>query len=95
VTLFVMTCLDHEDGLAHRMLVRDRHLAYAAQHADMVKVGGPLLDDAGQMIGSFLLMEADTRAEIEAFSAADPYRSEGVFESVTIHAFRATVGNLP
>jgi uncharacterized protein YciI len=90
-----MTCLDHKDGLAHRMQVRERHLAYAAQHVDKVKVGGPLLDDAGQMIGSFFLMEVPSRADVEAFSAADPYVTEGVFASIEIHAFRATVGTPP
>jgi len=86
VALFVMTCLDHKDGLAHRMQVRERHLAYAAEHVDKVK---------GQMIGSFFLMEVPSRADVEAFSAADPYVTEGVFASIEIHAFRATVGTPP
>jgi uncharacterized protein len=95
VPLFVMTCLDHENGLAHRMQVRERHLAYAAEHVDKIKVGGPLLDDAGQMIGSFFVMEAPSRADVEAFNAADPYSIAGVFARVEIHAFRNTLGALP
>jgi uncharacterized protein YciI len=90
-----MTCLDHENGLGHRMEVRERHLAYAAGHADKIKIGGPLLDGAGQMIGSFFVLDVPSRAEAEAFNAADPYSLAGVFARVEIHAYRNTLGALP
>ncbi len=95
MALFVLTGTDHKNALAHRMEVRPRHLAYAAEHAAMIKVAGPLLDDEGQMAGSLFIIEAADKAEVEAFSAADPYRSEGVFETVEIRGFRVATGALP
>ena len=93
--LFIVTCLDHENGLAHRMQVRERHLAYAGGQAEKIKIGGPLLDDAGQMIGSFFVLDVASRAEAEAFNAADPYTLDGLFARVEIQAYRNTLGQLP
>ena len=93
--LFVLTCLDHKNGLDRRMAARPKHLAYVDQHLDMVKFAGPLLDDEGQMAGSLFIIEADDKAAVEAFSAADPYRMSDVFASVDIRSFKLTVGKLP
>jgi uncharacterized protein YciI len=92
---FVMTCIDHKGALDRRMGAREAHLAYVARHRDLVRLAGPLLDDAGQMAGSLLLIEAPDRAAVEAFAAADPYRLADVFESVEIRPWRVTVGALP
>jgi hypothetical protein len=95
VPLFVLTCIDHANGLERRMTVRPAHLAYVDENRAKLKIAGPLLDDDGQMIGSLFIMEADGRSEVEAFSAADPYRLNDVFETVDIRALRVTVGALP
>jgi uncharacterized protein len=42
--------------------------------AARIKVGGPLLNDNEQPIGSLLIIEADHRNAAEAFADADPYR---------------------
>ena len=94
--LFVLTCVDHKNALDRRMAARTAHLAYVAEYgAKLIKIAGPLLDDDGQMAGSLFIMEAADKAEIEAFSAADPYRLAGVFETIELRAFRLTVGALP
>ena len=93
--LFVLTCLDHKNGLDRRMAARPKHLAYVDQHLDMVKIAGPLLDDEGQMAGSMFIINAPDKAAVEAFSAADPYRLNDVFASVDIRAIKVTVGALP
>jgi uncharacterized protein YciI len=49
--LFVLSCLDKPNNLEGRMAAREAHLAYAASLDGRVKLGGPYLDDAGQMIG--------------------------------------------
>jgi uncharacterized protein YciI len=40
------------------------------------------------MIGSMLVVDAEDRAQVEAFAASDPYRLAGLFDSVEIHPFR-------
>jgi hypothetical protein len=92
--LFMLACFDKPDSLDLRMATREAHLAYAAQHQAMVKLGGPMFDDAGAMAGSLFILEAEDRAAVEAFHAADPYQQAGLFERVEIRGFRASVGQL-
>ncbi|HEY2049722.1 MAG TPA: YciI family protein [Caulobacteraceae bacterium] len=89
---FLLLCLDKPDSLALRMANREAHLAYVAAHPDKTPAAGPLLDDEGKMKGSLLIVEAEDRAAVEAFSAGDPYRQAGLFERVEIHAWRQSVG---
>jgi len=89
---FVLTCLDHPNDLPRRMGAREAHLAYVAANREMVKLAGPLLTDGGEMAGSMFIIEAESKAEVEAFNAQDPYTLAGVFETVTIRPIRLTVG---
>ena len=89
---FVLTCLDYPNNLERRMGVREAHLAYVRDNIAMVKLAGPLLTDGGDMAGSMFIIEAATRADVEAFNAKDPYTLAGVFETVTIRPIRITMG---
>lgn len=44
------------------------------------------------MCGSLLIMEAESRAEVEAWAAADPYAKAGLFQSVEIRAWKRVIG---
>lgn len=86
-------CRDKAGALDLRMANREAHLAYVAEHIDKVKVAGPLFaDDGTTMVGSMLLMEAGSVAEIEAWSEADPYRKAGLFEEVKINQINWSFG---
>jgi len=90
---FVLFCTDHPNSLDRRLSVREQHLAYVAEAgADLIKLAGPMSNDAGEMCGSMFIIEAKDKAAVEAFNAADPYKIAGVFERVEIHAIRITVG---
>ena len=89
---FVLTGLDYPNTLERRMGAREAHLAYVAANRGRVKLAGPLLTDAGEMAGSMFIIEAEAKAEVEAFNAKDPYTLAGVFETVTIRPIRITVG---
>lgn len=90
--LFVITALDRPGGLERRLQVRPAHLEYLKSESAQIRVGGPLLNENEQPIGSLLIIEADDRNAAEAFADADPYRKEGVFERVEIRAWRAALG---
>lgn len=79
---FVLFALDKADSLDLRKATRAEHLSYLAQFS--TPVGGPLLDDAGNMCGSMIVFEAETKAEVGEIAANDPYAKAGLFESVTI-----------
>jgi uncharacterized protein len=94
VALYILTCLDIENGLDLRMSVRPDHLAYLADLKDCVKLAGPLLDEiTSTPIGSHLIIVVEGLAQAEAFAANDPYAKAGLFKSVTINQFRATIGS--
>ncbi|MFN9927794.1 MAG: YciI family protein [Phenylobacterium sp.] len=94
MTLYVLFCVDKPGALSVRMGAREAHLAYVRGFGDKLRLGGPMLDDNGDMAGSLVIMEAESRAEAEAFNAADPYTLAGLWERVDIKVLRATLGSL-
>lgn len=86
-----------EGALARRMAARDAHLAYTRPVVDAkaMKIGGAILDEAGKMIGSATVVEFPSRAELDAWLAADPYITGEVLQRITIHPFRVAVHTPP
>jgi uncharacterized protein YciI len=92
VALFAVICIDKPNALALRMATREAHFAYIGRHPEVLKMGGPFLDAAGEMAGSLMIIEARDLAAAEAFCAADPYRKAGLFHSVDIRPWKHTAG---
>lgn len=92
--LFAATCIDKPGHQAVRLENRPAHLDFLKANAAAVKIAGPFVsDDGSAMLGSLLVIEAEDRAAVEAILAADPYAQAGLFESVTVRAWRWTIGN--
>ncbi len=91
---FTLICFDKPGALDLRMATREAHLAYVREHLAMVTMAGPMTDAEGGMAGSLFVIEAEDRAAVEAFNAADPYAKAGVFGQVEIRGFKATIGKL-
>ncbi len=94
MTLYVISWTDKPDSLPLRMATREAHLAYAHDMGDRVKLGGPFLDEAGQMAGSLIIIEADSLDEAKAWHAADPYAKAGLFERSDVRPYRITLNGL-
>ena len=92
---FVVYALDKSGREAARLEARPAHRTRLREHDHpvTVRVGGPLLDDAGTMIGTMLIVEAATKQEVEAFIAGDPYLEADVYGSVAIHPYNWGLGN--
>ena len=90
--LFVVTGLDKPNNLELRMKTRPAHQAHIAANREIIRLAGPFLDDDGAMLGSLLIVETPTKAQAQVFADADPYLTEGVFESSTVRAFSIVVG---
>lgn len=88
---FALICRDKPGALPIRMENRPAHVAYLKE-SGVVELAGPFLDDAEQMVGSLVVIEVPDRAAAEAWAAADPYARAGLFESVTIQAWRKVIG---
>ncbi|WP_297510659.1 YciI family protein [uncultured Caulobacter sp.] len=93
MALFVVYCKDKPGALELRMATRPTHLDYL-NGATLVKAAGPLLSDAGEPIGSMLILEAEDRAVAQAFVDNDPYTLAGLFERVEIQGWRVGVGSI-
>jgi uncharacterized protein YciI len=91
--MFVATCIDKPDSMPLRMETRPTHLAYLAGLGPRVKVGGAMLTpDQKSVVGSLLILEGETEADIAALLADDPYAKAGLFASVDIKPWRQAVG---
>jgi hypothetical protein len=55
-------------------------------------IGGPLLDDGG-MVGTMLVVEAESMDLVRPFVDQDPYVCADVYASVAIHPFNWGLGN--
>lgn len=89
--LFVIHALDRADALQTRLANYDAHKAFLSNTSRFevkIVMSGPLVsDDGGKMIGSLFLIEAPSRAEVEAFNHADPFAGADIWEKVTITGF--------
>jgi uncharacterized protein YciI len=94
MALFVITWTDKPDGLEVRMATRERHLAYVAEHPGVVRLGGPFLDGEGRMVGSLMIVEAESLEAARDFHTADPYYQAGLFENSQVRPWRVTIGAL-
>lgn len=92
--LFVVHCLDRAGALDVRLANYEAHKAYLAAAGIRTIVSGPLLGpDHETMVGSFLLVEADSEDAVRQFNANDPFARAGLWESVHIHPFSKRVDN--
>ena len=90
--LFTVSGIDRPDGFAIRAATRDAHLAWLAEHAGTVRLGGPWTDAEGRSVGSLLIVEATDLAAAEAWAAQDPYAHAGLFVESRVRPWRRVVG---
>jgi hypothetical protein len=75
-----------ERRLAHR----PAHLEGAArmQAAGHFLIGGALVDQAGEMIGSAAVVQFETRAALDAWLRSDPYVTGNVWQDIQVMPYR-------
>lgn len=93
--IYVVHCLDKSGHVAKRMKLVDEHRAYLATKPVDILSSGPLLsEDGSEMIGSLFIVDAANRAEVETFSAGDPFTKAGLFQSVNVQRYGVRSGAL-
>ena len=92
---FLLTAYDGKDdgALNRRMSVREAHINGANQlkEAGHLIAGGAILDEAGQMIGSTMFVEFDSKAELDQWLASDPYMTGNVWQDISVLPIRLAV----
>lgn len=84
---FLMVCHHHQGQDAARDALRPEHRAWVASGGDglaRVLVGSALWGDAGQGIGNFGILEAETEARARAFAEGDPFARGGVVARIDL-----------
>ncbi|MFL9992781.1 YciI family protein [Paraburkholderia sediminicola] len=90
---WIVYCTDKPGALVLRDANTPQHRAYLESGPITLVTSGPLVDDTGEnKIGSFFLVEAQTRAEVEAFNRNDPLFAAEVWGEIRIHRFHRRVG---
>ena len=69
---------------------REAHLAYLKE-TGVVSQAGPLLDEAGGMIGSLVVLDVADMAAARDWAANDPYAKAGLFASVDLIAWKKVI----
>lgn len=89
--LFAIHGVDRQGALDTRLAHYEAHKAFLSDTSAFgveIVMSGPLVaDDGTTMIGSLFLIEAPDRAAVEAFNAADPFKTADIWERVTITGF--------
>lgn len=83
--LFAIFCTDKEDYLDVRLDNRPAHVEHLKSIGNKLVYAGPTLaEDDETMNGSLIVVDFETRQDVEAFAADDPYAKAKLFESVVI-----------
>lgn len=94
---FMITAYDGTDGdaLARRMKVQPQHLENMSKVREMGHVicAGGLLDDDGKMKGSFLIMEFDSRKQLDDYLETEPYMKSNVWQDVRVETCNVVIRN--
>ena len=83
-----------EGALERRAQARPTHLEQIAPLVDAgnVLVGGAILSESGDMVGSMVLVDFPERKDVDDWLANDPYVTQGVWREIEVTPFRTAVG---
>jgi len=79
-----------ENALNRRMEVRPVHLAGAAKLKanNNFVIGGAMLNDAGQMDGSIMILQFETEKQFSDWYKNEPYITGGVWKTIEVKPFK-------
>ena len=89
---FIVIARDHTDAqaLERRKTNRESHLAVidGLRASGNMLTAGAMISDSGQVLGSVLLGEFESRSDLDAWLKIEPFVVKGVWETVDVKEFR-------
>ena len=83
---YIVVARDYPDGLARRLEARPAHLERAAElkKTGFILIGGATMQE-DKMDGSFLLINAKSRKQVEEYILSDPYvqKKVSIFRNIS------------
>ena len=96
---YVIHAFDGTDSeaLNRRLAVRQAHFENMSQYkdADNFILGGAMLDEEGKMIGSTVVMQFESDADLQSYLDSEPYVQNRVWLDVKIFPFKTATVLLP
>lgn len=90
---FLIRAYDGEGKLDKRMEVRPRHLEGMKKLSEHIISAGGLLDEDGKMKGPALIMDFESRKELDDYIANEPYVLENVWDKIVIEPINVVIAN--
>ena len=90
---FLIKAYDGEGMLDKRMEVRPRHLEGMKALGKQIICAGGLLDEAGKMKGSALVLAFPDRAALDEYLKNEPYVAEGVWQKIEVEHMNVVLVN--
>lgn len=92
---FLVIAYDKNDDQAfqRRLAVREQHLEAARRsvEAGTMLIGGAILNDAGEMVGSMTVVSFPERAGLDAWLHDVPYMRHNVWDRVEVMPYQTAV----
>ena len=88
---YIIKAYDGEGMLDKRMEIRPRHLEGIERIKEHVICAGGLLDDEGKMKGSVLIMEYESREQLDEYLANEPYVQEHVWQKIEVERMNVVI----
>jgi uncharacterized protein YciI len=89
--LVALIAHDKPGGLAIRQANRPDHIEYL-KSTGVVQQAGPLLNDAGDMAGSLVILDVATMQDAQNWADNDPYAKAGLFADVQLVHWNRVIG---
>ena len=88
---FIVTAYDGADVLEKRKANRGRHLENLSNINGKVICAGGIFDDDGRQEGSVLVMDFDSRSELDDYIANEPYVLENVWQKIEVEVINVVL----
>ena len=88
---FALVAHDQPNHVARRLELRPAHLKFLDELGDALLLAGPFTNDAGEGVGSIVVIETDSLEKARDLFARDPYAQGGLFDSVTIKPWKLNI----
>ena len=90
---YIIKAYDGADMLERRMTVRPKHLENLTNVNGKVICAGGLLDAEGRMKGSVMIMDFESRTDLDKYLESEPYIIEHVWEKVETEPLNVVIVN--
>lgn len=88
---FIIKAYDGEGMLEKRLEVRPSHLEGMKRMREHVICAGGLLDEEGNMKGSILIMEFESREELDEYLTNEPYVQHHVWDQIEVNRMNVVI----